>query len=34
MNEHSESNGALMRITPLAVYGYKFPEDEIYELAK
>eukprot|EP00827_Trimyema_finlayi_P002468 TRINITY_DN2227_c0_g1_i1.p2 TRINITY_DN2227_c0_g1~~TRINITY_DN2227_c0_g1_i1.p2 ORF type:complete len:133 (-),score=49.63 TRINITY_DN2227_c0_g1_i1:12-410(-) len=32
MNAKTESNGFLMRITPLAIYGYKLDEDSLQKL--
>ena len=30
----SESNGCLMRITPLAVWGHNLPKEQLYEAVK
>jgi len=30
----SESNGCLMRITPLAVWGHRLPKDQLYQAVK
>lgn len=33
-NWNSESNGCLMRITPLAVWGYRLQPEDLYEAVK
>jgi ADP-ribosylglycohydrolase len=33
-NRYSESNGCLMRITPLAVWCRNLPRDELFEAVK
>lgn len=32
-NEESQANGSLMRISPLGIYGYSMPVDELWQLA-